>query len=441
MKASLQTRLHVLAFLVSLLLLVGHGFLPLKKLDLLSINSEIAVYSDGFRNGGNSQANWLDISKRQFVCTIKNGIEHRYCGIAIKYRDANNQYAALDLRGYDSLYLHLDYDGPQERLILFYRNTDFSVELHKREPSAFESDQYIFTYLDKNELNKPITMELENFDIADWWLQQYYTNRKQIHHGLEKVIEFGINTNGLPTNGEYNFTLHALEARGHWITKETLYYYIVLMWLIVAFFEGLYWAIKLAKDRHRYQQNLEILTKDFKNLEDSALKDYLTGTYNRAGLLQLLEQIKNKESTERFYLLVLDIDNFKVINDTYGHDVGDKILCQMVNVIKESIRDNDILCRWGGEEFVLISSQKSSDYALGFANKLREIVASNNFELTLPNQSPVPEGLQVTISVGVSYLGEKIDFDVAFKSADQCLYEAKRRGRNRAVLDKITIRQ
>lgn len=435
MKVSLQIRLHALVFLLTLLLLAGHNYLPLKTLDLLSDNSEIAAYADGFQSGGKSQATWVDINKRQFICSIKNGVTHKYCGVAIKYKNAAGKYTALDLRGYDSLYLHLDYEGPQERLIFFYRNTDFSLQARDKDPNSFQKDQYMFTYLDKHELNKPIKIKLVNFDIADWWLQQNYTNRKQIHRGLERVIEFGINTYDAPVaSGEYFFTLKKLQAQGQWITKETLYFYIVLMWLMVALFEGLYWAVHLAKDKRRYKKNLDILTEDFKSLEDSALKDHLTEIYNRAGLLKLLDRIKSNGDLENYYLFVLDVDNFKVINDTQGHDAGDSILCQLVKVINENVRDEDVFSRWGGEEFVLITHQKTPAYALQFANKLREIVARIDFPLA------EAKTLKVTISIGVSRFENNMDFDSVFKVADQCLYEAKRRGRNLVVLDKSITR-
>jgi diguanylate cyclase (GGDEF)-like protein len=117
---------------------------------------------------------------------------------------------------------------------------------------------------------------------------------------------------------------------------------------------------------------------------------------------------------------VVDIDNFKRVNDTYGHQVGDKILIQASNIIKSSIRDSDVAARWGGEELTVYLPQVAKDQSLRIAERIRQRVMNET--------SP-----QVTVSCGVSdwnWEEDKISVESLFYRADMALYEAKHNGRN-----------
>ena len=162
-----------------------------------------------------------------------------------------------------------------------------------------------------------------------------------------------------------------------------------------------------------------------KEFEKIAKMDPLTHAYNR---IKFDEIIKVEESRiERydisFYSIIMtDIDNFKEINDTYGHTVGDYILKEFVSVVKSHIRRNDMLFRWGGEEFIIFLPQTECNNALIVAEKVRKIVDNHDFEKIG----------QVTCSFGVSAkrdMGDNIT-DI-IKRADEALYTAKRNGKNR----------
>jgi diguanylate cyclase (GGDEF)-like protein len=133
---------------------------------------------------------------------------------------------------------------------------------------------------------------------------------------------------------------------------------------------------------------------------------------------------------ESIALLTLDIDHFKKINDTYGHAVGDRALMAVAGVLKASQRDGDLCCRYGGEEFLLLADGIKGEDALGMADRLRRSVEELHFEVE-------GQKVQLTMSAGVASFP-----DLYIKSAaelilfaDEALYEAKRRGRNRCLLD------
>jgi two-component system cell cycle response regulator len=165
---------------------------------------------------------------------------------------------------------------------------------------------------------------------------------------------------------------------------------------------------------------------------EMAITDALTGLYNRrymeSHLGSLVEQAssRNKPLT----VLVLDIDYFKSINDTHGHDAGDDVLREFAVRIRKSIRGIDLACRFGGEEFVVVMPETDLAVATMVAERLRRRIASEPF--------PIQQGvrsIEVTISIGIAALGSADNAATVLKRADQALYRAKRDGRNRVVPD------
>jgi len=166
---------------------------------------------------------------------------------------------------------------------------------------------------------------------------------------------------------------------------------------------------------------------------EMAITDGLTGLYNRrymeSHLGSLLEQAgaRGKPLT----IMVLDIDFFKSINDTYGHDAGDDVLREFAVRIRKSIRGIDLACRLGGEEFVIVMPETDMAVATIVAERLRRRIASEAFMI-----AQGAKGIDVTISIGIATLDTADDTaSTILKRADQALYRAKRDGRNRVVAD------
>jgi two-component system, cell cycle response regulator len=127
-------------------------------------------------------------------------------------------------------------------------------------------------------------------------------------------------------------------------------------------------------------------------------------------------------------VVALDVDFFKAINDTYGHDAGDKVLQELSQRIRANTRSIDLCCRVGGEEFILILPGTDLQLAEKIAERLRKGVAGKSF--SIGTNAPIP----VTLSAGVSYLaGIEDTVEKLLKRADQALYNAKREGRNRVI--------
>ncbi|MEJ1158789.1 PleD family two-component system response regulator [Prosthecomicrobium sp. N25] len=166
---------------------------------------------------------------------------------------------------------------------------------------------------------------------------------------------------------------------------------------------------------------------------EMAVTDALTGLHNRRYMMSHLSTLvdQSHDRSKPLSLLILDIDFFKSINDTHGHDAGDEVLREFADRIRANVRGIDLCCRYGGEEFVIV--MPDTDMALAFvvAERLRQRVAGEPFAISGGRSS-----LDVTISIGIGSLESRDDNpDTLLKRADLALYRAKKSGRNRVVAD------
>jgi two-component system, cell cycle response regulator len=174
---------------------------------------------------------------------------------------------------------------------------------------------------------------------------------------------------------------------------------------------------------------LALQTSEFR-----ATHDFLTGLYNRGAILDLLRRESSRCTREglNLSLLIVDADHFKQINDTYGHAVGDEVLKQLSQRMKQTLRTYDLLARYGGEEFLIIASNCDSGTAMAIGERLRNSVATEPLHV---GQSKI----SATLSIGVtSVRGEAPNIGSLLRSADGALYLAKNRGRNRVEFASYT---
>jgi two-component system cell cycle response regulator len=166
---------------------------------------------------------------------------------------------------------------------------------------------------------------------------------------------------------------------------------------------------------------------------EMAITDALTGLFNRRYMENHLSTLIEQAGARGKPLsaLMLDIDHFKSINDTYGHDAGDDVLRDLALRVKRSIRGIDLACRTGGEEFVIVMPETDMAVAAMVAERLRRRIAAEPFPIN-QGQRTIP----VTLSIGIAALrGQDDNAASLLKRADQALYRAKRDGRNRVVPD------
>ncbi|GAB5382851.1 MAG: GGDEF domain-containing protein [Aliiglaciecola sp.] len=159
-----------------------------------------------------------------------------------------------------------------------------------------------------------------------------------------------------------------------------------------------------------------------RDLEKAVNFDSMLKIANRRHLQQLMDSYESNQ--QAVTLLLIDIDNFKQINDTYGHQAGDEVLLTLVECIKKNLRPSDVIGRWGGEEFMILTQGALGEDVTILAERVRRAVEHETF----------PHVQDVTISMGVADLNDGLDTESAFRSADRALYKAKRSGRNKVVI-------
>lgn len=176
---------------------------------------------------------------------------------------------------------------------------------------------------------------------------------------------------------------------------------------------------------NKLHKSHEELSAAKKELEGLYVTDRLTNVYNRVKIDEIIEiELKKKKRyVHTFSIILIDIDYFKLVNDTYGHLIGDAILKEFAAILKENVRNTDYVGRWGGEEFMIISPQTDQSGALSLAEHLKSKIAEFHFT-TIGKK---------TASFGIATCTEEDDIQSLIDNADKALYRAKENGRNQVV--------
>ena len=186
-----------------------------------------------------------------------------------------------------------------------------------------------------------------------------------------------------------------------------------------------YWVIK--KNNVYIIDKFECFDNKITEQKKNALYDSLTGCYNKKEIQIFIEKLLYtylRYKKEPFSLLMIDIDFFKKINDTYGHLAGDKALKEMTKIVFSLIRQSDFFGRYGGEEFLLVLPSTKITGAIKLAKRIKDSIENHIFEFD-------KNDIKFTVSIGVTSVGLNDDYESLISRVDEALYEAKHKGRNR----------
>ena len=180
--------------------------------------------------------------------------------------------------------------------------------------------------------------------------------------------------------------------------------------------------------------DMEMLRKELAQIRDESYKDFLTGISNRKAFDAALDDIMYSTRADKstFSILIADIDHFKRVNDNYGHLIGDKVLRFVASTFKRCLKGNDIVARFGGEEFAVILPNTDVTGAYSVAEQIRRAISAGKIK-DMHNQSVLD---QITISIGIAQHDSSDRQNDLVQRADQALYKAKEKGRNRIEIMK-----
>lgn len=208
----------------------------------------------------------------------------------------------------------------------------------------------------------------------------------------------------------------------HWIILLP-YLYIIAFCIWLGTFLALKVSLKLLEELKIALHHTEQVNQELRIL---SVTDKLTGMYNRTKLDAVLkEEVQRaKRYGSIFSVIILDIDRFKEVNDKYGHNTGDEVLAHVAKIVRENMRSTDTVGRWGGEEFLFILPETSTEQAFAVAEKIRSAIEHTEFAMAI----------QRTVSMGVASYTPVENEAKTIARADTALYEAKRSGRNQTVM-------
>lgn len=426
-KRSIVTRFEVILALMAVLslavVLLPRDWLK-QSYELYPSQFPMSVSSDTY-SGGNSVARWVDKKNAHWVCELRDQFTSPYCSMQLSLLDEGG--TGVDLSGFTSMTIWMKYKGDGRHVRFYLRN---------RHPRYYKlghdtTTKYNVVEVSVNGLEQGMTVRMRDIGVADWWLAQQNIPPEYSGSEFNDVVYFEVQTGSTSGSGTHEFQLERIRWEGAIITDEDLYRAIVIAWSLVIILlltvRLVTMRMELTRNR-RYQDELisinRLLNLQNKQFEDLAKTDQLTGLLNRIGIRDALyEGLSDWKARRRpFSFIMIDIDHFKQINDTYGHDVGDAILKGVATRFRNNVRHTDFLARWGGEEFILVCPDTDLAQAQVVAESLRHKLESES----------VHEDIKVTASFGAASLSQP-SLDHLFKCADEALYEAKKGGRNRVV--------
>ena len=190
---------------------------------------------------------------------------------------------------------------------------------------------------------------------------------------------------------------------------------------------------KLEAINNELNEKNALLAGALEKITHMARTDCLTGLWNRSHMMEKCreEEARFRRKKRPFCFALCDVDNFKKVNDTYGHECGDYVLRAISGILKQSLREQDVACRWGGEEFLLLLPEADIPGVLEVASRVRQRVACSGLTY---NDEP----LRVTMTFGLAAYEQDEGIDGSIRNADLALYEGKSAGRDRIVSFKKT---
>jgi diguanylate cyclase (GGDEF)-like protein len=249
------------------------------------------------------------------------------------------------------------------------------------------------------------------------------------------VFIFVILAAGLVTVHAYDFLQAAVDQVQAPLALKRIAYLNKLLFLTgvllaTALFFGIFFIYPLIREQVREEGKLRAMTASLsarsETLEHAALTDGLTGMQNRRYFDDALKEYLGefRRVGKPIGLMILDLDHFKQVNDTHGHDVGDEVLRAVANCLKDLTRYHDVVARLGGEEFAVVTPNMDAELLARFAERIRKAIAGMSIQSGNVR-------LKVTTSVGLAVWDRKESAEEFYRRADRQLYDAKRMGRNR----------
>ncbi|WP_165807658.1 GGDEF domain-containing protein [Plesiomonas shigelloides] len=392
------------------------------RIDGLSADS-VEPIDDRVRGGTSEAVVTVDKNGRvNLNCQLTTDYRWPYCEASLLVAEPE---LGLDLSKFERIRIALRSSGEEPQFWrLYLRNYDPAYS-RCDEPLSHKVNELIVRPADTGNM---VDVPMRAFQVASWWINDFKVPVQQALPQFDRVFQLEFASSEVMPAGEHRLQIDYVEFHGKWISPEHYYLLIIAVWVVsmLTYLSLMHVQMRaqLRSARQRQQQLSELnLMLKLRNeeVEYQAKYDPLTGALNRYGARALmLDMWRPTKAETEGAMILLDIDHFKRINDTYGHLVGDEVLQHLAHRCRSLIPANCRLVRWGGEEFMLLCPDMTLYRAQYVAEQLR-----SEFEQTI-----WPLNIAVTASFGVVELGVGENMADTICRADVALYQAKQNGRN-----------
>ncbi len=377
-------------------------------------------------DGGNSVINLIRTDSSAIMdFELRDGLPYPYAGIQIYLGDGRTQ--GKDFSQYDSIFVWVKPRG-EGSVRIYLRGYDKDI-YRDGDLTSLSFNEIEFFPLDEP---YPAVFVPEEFRVAGWWVSQNNINVHKARVNFSNIPLIEIQTGTGAPLGYGTFEIMGICFKGKMISALHLVSVLIGAWFVTFFiilifrFMDYRRAQRANKERQKeLERNLAALEVVKNNYERESKTDPLTGCLNRAGFADVLTREQERLSKHGIPVsfVILDIDHFKDVNDTYGHNTGDEVLLNLSRLIQGKIRNTDALVRWGGEEFVVLCGDTPLQNAQFLAEKLRAAIET----------SVLIKQRQITCSFGVAEMIPGENPKDLFDRADNALYTSKEGGRNRVT--------
>ncbi|MCP4990106.1 MAG: GGDEF domain-containing protein [Colwellia sp.] len=354
-----------------------------------------------------------------------------FCEIAIQLHRKEQPFesAGYDLSSFENVTIYADYKNRAPLSIRFQLRHFNKIYSNKNDSNSMKYN--ILEYFNLEE-STAITIPLDALQVATWWLVEQKIPIQYTAPEFGNIMVIALTTGNNISPGKYQIILEKIVFTGKKFSNEQVYIAIIFLWISAAQALFLYhFALSKYKLSKAHRKTIELkrlnklLNVQTQELKDQSERDPLTGALNRTGIKSLFTN-----QVPMLSIAFIDIDNFKHINDIYGHGVGDEVLKQFAALLSENCRDTDFLARWGGEEFLLICPNTNLEQIHFLAEEIRALI----------EDFPWSNNIRLTSSFGIAQRGRESIADFIDR-ADKALYSAKAQGRNQVVVSVSVIKK
>ncbi len=380
----------------------------------------VTVYQD-IESGGNSRGSYtVSDSSWIFDYELKEGVPYPYCVFSI---DITKDCKGHNFSLYDQMKVWTRYKGVGHgtiRMEIRNAHPEYSPE------NDYNSFKYNEVQYPPQKVAYPLKLKWQDFSVPNWWISERNIPLHQHKVDVSDVRLIEFHSGEKAPMGKGQIEIVKVELKGKWLSSAVFSNIMLSFWIGTWTLYLLFSLLRMHQEiviKEKQKQELlvlnEMLNVEKSKVEMKAKRDELTGLLNRYGLYDQMVNMFEKPIDDHISVLFIDIDHFKIINDTKGHAEGDRILQAISSEMSKLLRREDILARWGGEEFLIVCRTSNKEGLRAFGQKL------------LKGIRKLPDG--VTVSIG-GCRGRQQDFQKIVECADQALYKAKNSGRDQIVL-------